>query len=101
MSKRVTGYKEVNGKSIEVSFWYQESCRNVYKSVYYYVNGKRVTANKKEIKELLATAPDIVTANCYFWRPGEHAWERRNNEERRLAEVYNWLQSEGFKVTEE
>ena len=35
--------------------------------------------------------PSILTANVYFWRPGFRASERRRNEERRRAEIKNFL----------
>lgn len=35
--------------------------------------------------------PDILTANCYFWRPGGSANQRRWNEARRAKEVTDWV----------
>jgi len=100
MTNEVRGYKLTDdGKEIAVTFWYKESCHNVYKSTWYYVDGKQVRGNKKEIKELLATAPSIMTANCYFWKPAMNASQRRSNEERRVMEVKEWLESQGFEIT--
>ena len=100
MTDEVRGYKLTDdGKEIAVTFWYKETCYNVYKFTWYYVDGKQVRGNKKEIKELLATAPSIMTANCYFWKPAMNASQRRSNEERRVMEVKEWLESQGFEIT--
>ena len=100
MTNEVRGYKLTDdGKEIAVTFWYKESCHNVYKSTWYYVDGRQVRANKKEIKELLTTAPSIMTANCYFWKPNMNADGRRRNEERRVNEVKEWLEQNGFEIT--
>lgn len=40
--------------------------------------------------------PSILTAKTYFWSPAGNAAGRRSNEQRRLAEVENFLTSAGF-----
>ena len=50
---------------IEVVFKYRESCSHVYKKVVFLLNGERVTARKKEIKELRKLA-----------RKHTHLWDR-------------------------
>jgi len=99
MTNEVRGRKTVNGKEVIVEFFYRESCKNVYKSTCYYLDGKRVNGNKKEIKQLLESAPNIMTANCYFWKPNMNADGRRRNEERRVNEVKEWLEQNGFEIT--
>ena len=99
MTNEVRGYNVVNGKEVAIGFWYNESCKNVHKETFYYVDGRQVRTNKKEIKELLTTAPSIMTANCYFWKPAMNANQRRSNEERRVMEVKEWLESQGFEIT--
>lgn len=37
--------------------------------------------------------PDIMTANCYFWRPARSASGRRSNEERRNGEVERFIEA--------
>ena len=100
MTNEVRGYKLTDdGKEIAVTFWYKESCHNVYKSTWYYVDGRQVRANKKEIKQLLESAPEILTQNTYFWKPAMNANQRRSNEERRVNEVKEWLEQNGFEIT--
>ena len=100
MTNEVRGYKLTDdGKEIAVTFWYKESCHNVYKSTWYYVDGRQVRANKKEIKQLLESEPEILTQNTYFWKPAMNANQRRSNEERRVMEVKEWLESQGFEIT--
>jgi hypothetical protein len=95
----IKGKKVVDGKQIEVWFSYSESYNNVYKTVKYFIDGRRVNnRNKKEIKELIKDAPDILTQNTYFWRPGTNAKQRRKNEEMQLKDVLRWMEKEGFEI---
>jgi hypothetical protein len=42
-------------------------------------------------ENITPTIPDIMTANCYFWRPSSNASGRRYNEKRRNGEVENFI----------
>jgi hypothetical protein len=43
--------------------------------------------------------PAILTANTYFWTPGQNASTRRRNEERNQQVVADYLSALGFVVT--
>jgi len=85
-------------KRVVIKFNYVESCRHVYKKVEYYFEGWKTTANKKEIAELLKTAPSILTQNTYFWSPGGTASQRRRNEEKKINEFKEWIKSLGGRI---
>ena len=42
--------------------------------------------------------PEILTASCYFWKPGCNASSRRNNEKRRQSEVGRFFEAIGLSV---
>jgi|ERR1044072_8806329 hypothetical protein len=50
--------------------------------------------------EAIATMPDILTANTYFWHPSGSASGRRYNENKRVSEVREFFASLGFVVTD-
>ena len=74
----------------EQNFLYQESCSHVYLTKKVYRNGKKSTvaayakASEQEV-------PEILKSNTYFWRPGSNASWRRRNEERRNAELEDFM----------
>ena len=74
----------------EQDFLYQESCHHVYLTKQVYRNGNKSTvpafarATEQEV-------PEILKANTYFWRPGSNASWRRRNEERRNAELEDFM----------
>lgn len=51
--------------------------------------------------EGLATMPQILEANTFFWKPSINADGRRRNEIKRNEEVKNWLLSKGFDIDED
>lgn len=44
------------------------------------------------------TIPSILTANCYFWTPGQRSHERTYNEKRHQNTVAEFFESLGFEV---
>lgn len=44
----------------------------------------------------MTNLPQILTANTYYWSPASSAASRRRNEERRHAEVADFLTDLGF-----
>jgi len=74
----------------EQYFAYCESCRHVYLIKKVYRNGNKSTvaayarASEQEV-------PEILTKNTYFWRPGSNASWRRRNEEKRNAELEDFM----------
>jgi hypothetical protein len=74
----------------EQEFLYQESCRHVYLTKSVYRNGKKSTV-PAFAKVTGQEVPDILKANVYFWRPGTNAAWRRSNEEKRNAELADFM----------
>jgi hypothetical protein len=85
---------------LELKFEYKESANHVYKTVKYSLNGRPVTARKKEVRSLLEDedAPKILKQNTFFWKPAPHASWRRKREEKVKQEIIEWLQKKGFTV---
>lgn len=94
----IKGRKEIDGKEVEIYFYFKESCTHVYKIVKYYVDGEQVTRNKKEIKEITKDAPKILSQNTYYWNPETHAENRRQKEEYYGEQVEEWLKKTGFEI---
>jgi len=46
----------------------------------------------------LIQIPKIIQSNTYFWNGSGNASSRRANEEKKLNEVFLWLNSMGFAV---
>jgi len=88
--------KKNEPKVIEVHFRYNESVRNVYKRVLYYLDDNKVTL--RTFKKYFPNYPDIFSTNTYFWHPGSVASMRRYNERKRYDEVEWWLEENGFTV---
>ena len=87
------------GKEIKVEVELWSSRRNVYKKVRYYLDGERVTRAKKEIKELVKDAPEILFANTYFWTPfWGNAGERERYAEKLLKPLAEFFKRKGFEV---
>lgn len=74
----------------EQNFLYQESCSHVYLTKSVYRNGKKSTV-PAFAKVTGQEVPDILKANVYFWRPGTNAAWRRSNEEKRNAELADFM----------
>lgn len=87
----------------EQNFLYDESCSHVYLTKKIYRNGEKSTvaafarATGQEV-------PEILTVNTYFWSPGTTANWRRSNEEKRNAELEDFMRenrSEAEKILNE
>jgi len=90
-------FNEKIKKSLSVEFNYSESCRNVYKSVGYAIDGRSTNlTGAKKFFDSPENIPGIIRANTYFWTPGGNTSARRSNERYRENEVKDWLKSEGF-----
>lgn len=48
---------------------------------------------------ILASEPDILTANCFYWNPGSTAALRTSAENRRQTQAGEWLKKAGLKVS--
>lgn len=66
--------------------------------------GSPVVFEPKIFKIMNSTAqvsePSILTANTYFWKPGQNASSRRRNEERNQNKVADFFRSIGMEVTQ-
>jgi hypothetical protein len=93
----MTFSKTTEKAQITVSFSYEESCKNVYKHFGVVINGKN--SNIKGLRRFLTNpdnAPDILTANTYFWHSCSSAPGRRSNENKRMNQVRAYFITEGF-----
>ena len=88
--------KIINGKQIEVTFLYEESCSHVYKTFKVFVNGSK--SNVKGLLKYLENTelPEILTKNTFYWSPASKAACRRKNEKRENGEVYDFFIKNGF-----
>lgn len=48
---------------------------------------------------MLTSEPNILTANCYYWKPGMSADQRRRAESKRQGEVKEWFEKSGLVTT--
>jgi len=87
-------YKLDDENTIEFRFDYSESCKNVYKHCVIYVND-----TKKDIRLLkkhFTNLPEILSKNCYFWKPCQAANSRRYKERKINGEIKDWALKQGF-----
>lgn len=96
----IRGRKEIDGKEVEIYFYFKESCANVYKKVEYFLDGEKTTRNKKEVKEITKDAPKILGQNTYHWEPRWHAKDRRETEKYYGEQVEKWMNDKGFEIIE-
>lgn len=57
------------------------------------------TALSAKAAGILASEPEILTANCFHWRSFGVASSRRSAENRRQTQAGEWLEKAGLKVS--
>ncbi|MDI3504950.1 MAG: hypothetical protein PWQ81_172 [Bacteroidota bacterium] len=76
--------------SWEQNFLYEESCHNVYLTKRVFKNGSKSTVSAFA-RATGQEVPEILKANVYFWHPGSTSSWRRSNEEKRNAELSEFM----------
>ena len=74
------------------NFLYEESRHHVYLTKNVYRNDKKSTV-PAFAKATQQEVPEILKTNVYFWRPGGSASWRRSNEQKRNAELADFMKN--------
>lgn len=88
IEKKATGAKVTAWTQ---DFSYSESCRNVYITKSVHKNGNKSTLPAFAKASGNREIPYILTANTYFWNPSSSSRGRRYNEQRREAEIEEFM----------